>query len=70
MDGRLLRAEIVIKGYSLSKFLALCGLSKSAFYRKTKGQSYFSTHEVERIRNTLDLSSEKLVQIFFADKVS
>ncbi len=70
MNEKLLRAEIILKGYSLEEFLKLCNFRRSTFYRKIKGISSFTTQEVSRIMSVLDIPPEKMVTIFFASKVS
>lgn len=70
MNEKLLRSEILLQEDTLENFLKKCGMSRSAFYRKTKGKSEFTTREVKVIQKLLNLSAEKMVEIFFSSKVS
>lgn len=56
------------KGVSVGGMCTLLGISRSAFYRKTRGKSEFTLSEIQRMREVLDLST--LDEIFFAAKVS
>ena len=68
MNEKLLRAEIILKGYSLEEFLKLCNFHRSTFYRKTKEISSFATQEVSKIMSVLDIPPKKMVNIFLQKK--
>lgn len=70
MNSNLLRGEIIAKGYTVLDFVGELGIFKSTFYRKLKGESEFTANEIKTIRTLLSLSDEKLMNIFFNQKVS
>ena len=68
MDSVELEIAMKRKGISSEKLSKIIGISRSAFYRKMKGQSEFTQGEIQRIVDALELDSP--MGIFFATKVS
>lgn len=68
MDSVELEIAMKRKGISSEKLSEIIGISRSAFYRKMKGQSEFTQGEIQRIVDALELDSP--MGIFFAAKVS
>lgn len=68
MDSVELEIAMKRKGISSEKLSKIIGISRSAFYRKMKGQSEFTQGEIQRIVDALELDSP--MGIFFAAKVS
>lgn len=68
MDSVELEIAMKRKGISSEKLSKIIGISRSAFYRKMKGQSEFTQGEIQRIVDALELDSP--MEIFFAAKVS
>ena len=68
MDSGELEIAMKRKGISYEKLSEIIGISRSAFYRKMKGQSEFTQGEIQRIVDALELDSP--MGIFFATKVS
>ena len=68
MDSVELEIAMKRKGISCEKLSEIIGISRSAFYRKMKGQSEFTQGEIQRIVDALELDSP--MGIFFAAKVS
>ncbi len=68
MDSVELEIAMKRKGISYEKLSEIIGISRSAFYRKMKGQSEFTQGEIQRIVDALELDSP--MGIFFAAKVS
>ena len=68
MDRVELEIAMKRKGISYEKLSEIIGISRSAFYRKMKGQSEFTQGEIQRIVDALELDSP--MGIFFATKVS
>lgn len=68
MDSLRLEYERKKAGLSVQELCDAVGLSRSAYYRKLKGDSEFTQGEIEGICNTLSLDSP--MGIFFAIKVS
>lgn len=57
------------KGISVDDMCTACGISRSAWYRKLKGQTEFTLKEVRAITDVLD-QEDALFDIFFASEVS
>lgn len=70
MDSTELKVEILRKGYTITSFVKAIGMGKKTFYAKLDGKSTFSQTEIVAIRNLLDLSDERLLDIFFTRQVS
>lgn len=68
MDKARLRYEMDKRNVSVSDLQIVLGISKSAIYRKMKGESEFTQSEIQKIVDYLDLDSP--VGVFFAEKVS
>ena len=68
MDSVELEIAMKRKGISSEKLSEIIGISRSAFYRKMKGQSEFTQGGIQRIVDALELDSP--MGIFFAAKVS
>ena len=68
LDGAMLMYEINKKGITLAEFCEKCDMSRSAFYRKRKGDVDFTLSEMHKIAFVLGLDSPS--NIFFAKKVS
>lgn len=70
MNSKLLKAQIIMCGKKMNDVAKELGISKTAFYRKLKGETEFTRHEIEVIINYLGLTIEKAVDIFFSEKVA
>jgi transcriptional regulator with XRE-family HTH domain len=70
MNSKALRAELILKGKKTDEIAIEIGISKSAFYRKLKGKSSFTQKEICKLGEALDISNDKIMEIFFAEKVS
>lgn len=70
MNIRELKAEMVRKDKTAEQLCAAIGISKSAWWRKTTGQTQFTQSEMIAIRNELGLDDHQIVLIFFDENVS
>ena len=74
MDGRLLKAKIVIKGMKIEEFLTKANeygkLDRSKYYRVLRWEDEFDRSEILTISKTLDLSDNEMLDIFFKQEVS
>lgn len=70
MNSTELKVEIVRNGYTVPTFAKAIGMAKKTLYAKLEGKSTFSQTEIVAIRNSLNLTDERLLEIFFARKVS
>lgn len=65
-----LNAEIARCSLSIPKLAELIGMDKKTLYSRIKGETAFKQPEIALISKVLNLSSEKILAIFFADTVS
>lgn len=70
MRPNALRAKIVENGMTVGDFCKTAGFVRSTFDRKINGDSEFNRDELERIMVALNLSSDEMRSIFFADDVA
>lgn len=68
MNVKALYDKMRERGVTVGGMCELLGISRSAFYRRTRGISEFTLSEIQRMREVLELST--LDEIFFAQKVS
>ena len=69
MDKNKLLYFVRDRGYRLDDFFAGIGMARTTFYRKCQNDS-FTTSEVWKIANFLNLSLDDINSIFFAKYVS
>lgn len=65
MNTNLLKAQIVLKGYTLTQVSCYLDVSKSALYRKMYGENEFTRKEMMKLKHLLGLSNEIMMEIFF-----
>lgn len=76
MDANALKSLLVLKGMRVTDLLnglrenQGLTMSKSAFYRKLNGTCEFDRKEIIAISEELNLGPDKLMSIFFNEKVS
>lgn len=63
MNSKALYDAMKAKGIQVGKMCELLNMSRSAFYRKTRGKSEFTLGEIQKICEVLNLSSP--IGIFF-----
>lgn len=68
MDTNKLRGAMKAKGISVMEMGVKLGISRSAFYRKSRGITEFTLREIQKICEILELDSP--TEIFFTTKVS
>ena len=68
VNSKALYDAMKAKGIQVGKMCELLNMSRSAFYRKTRGKSEFTLGEIQKICEVLNLSSP--IGIFFAQVVS
>lgn len=61
-----LNAEMGRKKISIPKLATAIGIGKKAMYERFSGKQQFRQREIVAIRDTLELSDDKLMEIFFA----
>lgn len=70
MNADDLRAEIARRKLSIPKLAKLINIDKTTLYSRINGETSFKQEEISAIAKILDLSPEKIMDIFFADMVS
>lgn len=65
-----LRAEIARNNLSIPKLAELINVDKKTLYSRMNGETNFKQEEISAIAKVLELTSEKIMFIFFADVVS
>lgn len=68
MDRYKLEYEMRMRGVTIEKLCSDLKMSRSAFYRKTRGITEFTQGEIQAIVSYLNLDSP--MGIFFTNKVS
>ena len=68
MDKELFDKAIDNSGLSINQICEQLGMSRSAFFRKRKGETEFTWSEIEKLVDILGLKSP--VPVFFKEKVS
>ena len=67
MNKTEMYVELARKHLSIPKAADAIGIGKKAFYAKVKGTSQFKQIEIQRLKKLLNLSDERVLEIFFAD---
>lgn len=75
MDSRKLKSTLVLNGFSVDKLLELLEgqgihMSRSAWFKKSRGDSEFTRKEIEALTQVLDLNKDSMLDIFFNEEVS
>ncbi len=70
MNIKELNAELARKGISIPRLAEMLGMSKKALYSRMSEQTSFKQAEIEQISKILELSRDRIFEIFFADLVS
>lgn len=65
MNTELLMDEIKKANISLKSLYVMLKISRSSLYRKLSGKTEFTRSEVEQLSKKLNLSKEKIYDIFF-----
>lgn len=67
MNVALLKYYIGLRGMNLTQFAALLGVNRSFIYAKLRKPDSFSRSDIKLIMQTLDLTPDELLNIFFPD---
>lgn len=65
-----LKAEITRNNYTINDLACELGISRSSLSRKINGITMFKQPEMLKLQSVLNLSGEKMIDIFFDQKVS
>lgn len=70
MNTNELKVQMLRKDKTAEQLCAALGISKSAWWRKTTGQTQFTQGEIVDLRRELDLDDHQTALIFFSEEVS
>ena len=70
MNTRELKAQMIRKDKSIAQLCTALGISRSAWFRKTNGNSQFTQGEISALRYELELDDHDTAKIFFDLDVS
>ena len=70
MNINELNVELVRKGLTIPKLAEKIGIGKKALYQKFKGITQFTLPEIRSICSVLNIQGERILEIFFNDKVA
>lgn len=62
-----LRAEIARNNLSIPKLAELINVDKKTLYSRMNGETNFKQDEISAIAKVLELTSEKIMLIFYSD---
>lgn len=65
-----LKAEIVRNGLTMEEFSDKARINRTTLWRRLNSPDELTLSEIKAMSKALNLSSDKVVDIFFADKVS
>lgn len=70
MNINELKAEIARHDLTIPKLAEKINMSKKTLYSRVKGETSFTQSEISLIASTLSLSKERIIEIFFDEKVA
>lgn len=70
MNFEKLQSVLKESHISIPQFAEIVGVKKKAMYQKMRGETEFKRSEIKKAKVALNLSDEKLIDIFFADVVA
>lgn len=65
-----LKGKMAEKGYTQQSISAVLGINPSTFQRKMSGDTEFNRGEIAALRKALELTSEEVDGIFFAEELA
>ena len=70
MNINELNAELARKGLTIPKLAEQIGIGKKALYQKFKGITQFTLPEIRAICMILGIQGDRILEIFFSEKVA
>lgn len=70
MDKLLLEYFIKSSGHTISEYCKDIGISRTAYYRKTGGESEFTQGEIQSSIEQGYVPKDSVMKVFFNEKVS
>lgn len=65
-----LKAEIVRNDFTIERLANEMGISRTTLWRKFNNPNNFTFKEITDITRILNVSEQRIIEIFFTDKVS
>lgn len=65
MNINLLMSQLALKGKKVTDIASMLSISKTAIYRKFKGDSDFTRQEISKMIEYLSIDTELAMKIFF-----
>lgn len=65
VNYKALRQEMLAHDCTAKELAKICNIGMSSFYRRIKGDVSFTLGEIYQCKARLDLSTAKVIQIFF-----
>lgn len=70
MNSKKLKAQMILKDKTVDQLCEALKISRSAWFRKVCGGSFFTQGEIMGLRAALELDDQQTCEIFFDDEVS
>lgn len=70
MNANMLMSEIKLKGFKMKEFLLVIQMPRATWSKKIRGITEFSRAEMNSIIKALNLNDERVMAIFFNNKVA
>ena len=64
------KAEVIRNGLTLEELATRIGINRKTLWRRLNNPKSFTLEEIRQITQLLNLDSEKVIKIFFPQKVS
>ena len=65
-----LKAELARKELTIGEFAELTKIARTTIWKRFKGRGEFNLSEIKRISTILGLDNNRILEIFFDEKVS
>lgn len=65
-----LKAEIVRNGMTIEEFADRAGIERTTLWRRFNNTNCFTLEEITNIAKLLNVSGERIIEIFFANEVA
>lgn len=70
MQRHMLKAAIISNGMTMKEFAGKLGVCRTTLWRKINNLNMFTLADIRTTVDTLNLSGDEIMDIFFTEKVS
>ena len=67
MNCKELKIEMIRHGFTVGEMAKIIGVGRKAYYMKSCGKTEFKLSEILALKKALELSDERVAEIFFAE---